>query len=617
MSENWASSLLAEEQQKPASKDGGSEPNWATRLKRQGATGMINPAAESTGTENALAGIGKAISTAGRGLYQSFHDPMSDDVIKGLPIGTTKGGWNAEEKEIKRRDAPLMDTKHGFWGNVAGTAVTSLPTMAAPGINTYKGATTIGALASALSQPAEDAWERTKNSVEGGIGGFGGQAAGRVLGGLWGMGKGLAAPFFSSGQKGIVADLIKSFEADPSRAVAAMKKDPGEIVAGSLPTAAEASGTTGLATLQKALGQRDPAFKQGLRDRINDQRTARTDAVGSIAGDPHERNFLDANRSKVADDMYGAARRAGFPPEALTPEAQANIAAFQQRIPPSMLEHARELARINGDTMGPEGSLSALHWVKQALDSKISSLKVAGDDTGAKIYTGLKNDLVEGMGKMSPLYDQARLAFIDNSKRINEIDVGQALYKKLAPAINDFGGEAPLSANAYATALREGDAAAQRALDFPGARINDVLTPEQMQVLHSVAKDLARSGNATRNAGTAGSDTIQNVVSQNLINHSLGPLGAPSSWGESTLLQSLLRPLQWAASQAEPRILEKTGSTLMSPEETLKVLLMNRPNPALGGRKLGALGATLGALTPAAYAGDYSEPEDLAVEPKQ
>ena len=95
-------------------------------------------------------------------------------------------------------------------------------------------------------------------------------------------------------------------------------------------------------------------------------------AVRTVSGDPGQRAFFDADRSAVADQLYGAARRTGIDPEKLTPDVLQNIAEFQARVPDSITAMAKKIAKMNGQPMTDATSLDGMHWTKVALDGLIS-----------------------------------------------------------------------------------------------------------------------------------------------------------------------------------------------------------------------------------------------------
>lgn len=561
MADNWEDRLAAEI--KPSG-------NWEDRLKSHDFSPPPNPADSGntiqifnpfgknldTGipigatTQNALAGVGKAFSDLGKGIAQKL------------------GGYSFNDaKDTARRDAPLMNTTAGKAGNIGGTVAALLPTAFIPGANTLAGAAAIGA-GTGFVQPATSGADLLTNTGVGAVAAPLGNIAGRGVAAGYGLVKSTVSPFFKSGRDAMVADTLSRFVPDKARALAALAGDAGEIVPGSLPTAAEATQLPGVAQLTKQVqGSPGTGAQQAFADRFAANNAARVAAVRDVAGDPGQRAFFAANRDATADQLYSAARAKGIDPAALTPEALQNIAAFQARLPPEVLRSAQQIAKISGTPMTDATSLDGMHWTKMALDGLIAKEAGPGGNPALlRAYSGLKNDLLSGMDALSPDYAAARKTFAAMSKPINQMDVGQALTDKLIPAINDFGGNANLRASGFAQAMRTGDAVAQKVTGMPRATIADVLDPAQVQKLNSVAQDLARSGNASRLAQAPGSDTIQNSISQNILRQTLGPLGLPESAAKNTLLQSILRPAQFVGHLAEPQLMDQLGTTLLDPK---------------------------------------------------
>lgn len=508
------------------------------------------------GAQNFLAGAGKSMS----------------DLAKG--VGQKVGLYDFKDAaETARRDAPLMATRAGTAGNITGTVATMLPAAFVPGANTLAGAALLGG-ATGLAQPATGWGELATNTGVGALAGPLGNLVGRGVASGTGLVRSALEPYFEGGQQRIAADILRRFTPDPQRAIASIRADSGEILPGSLPNAAEASQSPGLAQLVKQLRQTPGSQAQAdflAREQANN--AARVAAVRTVSGDVGQRAFYDAEREAVANQMYAAARKAGIDPSRLTPEALQNIAQFQQRLPPEILTQAQNIARMNGQQMTDASSIDGMHWVKTALDGLINKEAGPGGNSALlKSYMGLKTDLLEGMDNLSPLYADARKTYAAMSKPINQMDVGQALSDKLIPALNDFGGNGNLRAAGYADALRHGDATAQRVLGVPSATIGDVLGDTHMGTLNALGQDMARTSNAKNLAGASGSDTIQNAMSQNIIGQTLGPLGIPPSWGGSAFWQSVLRPAQYAAKIGEGKITDRLGQLLLSPSDTAGAL---------------------------------------------
>ena len=564
--------------------------NWEDRLHAQATTaplGNIDPTASDgytlkvgpfdTGipvgdnTFRFLAGAGKGMTDLARGVAQKL------------------GGYSfSDAKDQAAQDAPLMQTSAGKWGDVAGTAAPTLAAGWIPGANSILGSAAIGAGLGA-AQPATSFGDLAANTGLGAAAGAGGNLAGKVAGGVYGLAKSTVQPFFASGQRAIVDNVINAFEPQAQKAMSALNPSQIPIVPGSIPIAAEVAQTSGLAQLVKQVRQTPGTdAPQMFAERSASNAAAQEAALRSVAGDPAQRAALEATRDTTANQMYGAARAAGIDPAAMTPEAQANIAAFQTRMPQAALDRAREIAQLRGDPMTDMTSLSGMHWAKQGLDSMINGALSGGDNTDGAALTGLKSDMVAGMRNMSPLYGDAMDTFAANSRPLNQMDVGTAIFNKAVPALRDVGGNGNLRAQGLADALRHGDAVAQKALGMPTASISDVLDPAQLSTIQGVAGDLARSTNATNLARAAGSDTVQNAVSQNLLRNVIGPTGLPASMANNTLLTSMLRPAEFAAAQAQPKIMSRLAQTLLNPEETRQALIRAQ-TPSLASKAGGAL----------------------------
>ena len=586
-SSNWEDRLAPAVAAMPAAK------NWEDRLSPISVNDDINldPTAGMSPLQLGLAGAGKAMTDLGRGIGQKLGLVSTDDI-----------------EASRRRDAALMGTGAGRAGHLVGSVVSTLPVAAIPGVNTLAGATKAGAVLGALA-PHTSSGGAVLDTLGGAAGGALGNVAGRTLQAGYGLAKSTLQPFFESGRQKMLIDALRQFVPDVPGTVAKLRTGGAELVPGSMPTAAEASGTAGLAQLEKQVKQMSPAAREAFQARTQAQNAARVAAVRGVAGDVGKRDFFVADRDAVANEMYGAARAAGIDPAALTPEAQANIIKFQQRVPESVLGTVRTIAKVNGAPMDNSTVIDGLHWTKMALDGMIP---IEQNPALAAGYTHLKNDLVTGLRNLSPLYGDALDTYATMSKPINQMDVGQHMLDKLVPAINDFGGSGGLNTAAYAQALRGGDAVARRVTGIPSATLDSVLPAEHVATLNAVGQDLARSSNATKLAAAPGSDTAQNLISQNIIRSVLGPFGAPDAVAKNTLMRTLLAPAQYAGQLAEPQVLQKIGDTLLDPSATISALQAAQAPAALKSKAMAELlrryssvtgGATaVNALTPVAPA---------------
>lgn len=530
-----------------------------------------------------LAGAGKAFVDLGRGAGQMVGLVDREDI-----------------ERSRKEDADLMATGAGMAGNVTGNLAAMLPAVAIPGAASLPGAAAIGAVTGLLS-PSTSTQETLTNVGIGGAAGPAGIAAGRVIGSAYQGGKALLAPFTQSGREGIAARTLQRFSGGPDRArgVADQLEQGRSLVPGSNPTAAELSDSGGLAQLQRSMQNIDP---ERFTQRAQEQGTARNRLLQEIAGTQDDRLFAEEARRGTAADLYGRAMSEGVDPARMTPEMTKRVESLMSR--PSIQDAAAQaklLAREEGIELTDMGSVQGLHYMKKALDDQIASGGKPGGlgPTKQRAVMDTQNRLLEVLDELSPSYGEARRTYSEMSAPINRMEIGQSLYDTVRPAISDYGGLTRENAGAFAKALRAGDATARKATGFPGANMESVMGPENMNKLAAVAQDLARKANANELGRAAGSNTAQNLVSNNLIDQMAGPLGLQG--GGSVLLQTILgRPIDWISKASTPEIQKVLTDAMLDPAKAAALLrLVQNPTAAqrLGARAqpllgVGAVGAT-------------------------
>lgn len=114
-------------------------------------------------TSNYFAGAGKGFVDLGRRAKQALGFISEKDV-----------------DEIKNRDAALMDTKAGIFGNMTGKVLATLPALAIPGVNTAIGSTALGSGMGAMELTGTGD-STLKNTVMSGLLGFGGHQLGAKI----------------------------------------------------------------------------------------------------------------------------------------------------------------------------------------------------------------------------------------------------------------------------------------------------------------------------------------------------------------------------------------------------------------------------------------------------
>jgi len=305
----------------------------------------------------------------------------------------------------------------------------------------------------------------------------------------------LVKPFTEKGQTQIAGGIVRKFGEGGPTAINA-----SEIVAGSRPTLAEATGNAGIARLQSgARDLRPNAFVE--REVANS--AARNSALQGIAGDSTELAFHKIARDQAADDLYGAALSRN--PEPTTAWVKGQVTQLLKR--PSINEarkSAQKLAMERGEKPAAEGSLRALHDVKVALDDQISEAIRKGAGGHAKALQKTKDQLVTVMEKLSPEYGEARVTYAAMSKPINAMETLQGLN------LTDATGNITLSKvqNAITNLGKMQNA--------PGINPAKSITSDQLNALGAIRDDLLRQSNLQAGK-SAGSNTFQNIATDNIM----------------------------------------------------------------------------------------------------
>jgi hypothetical protein len=532
---------------------------------------------------NLAAGVGQALTNAARGVGQLTPLVSRSDV-----------------EETRKLDAGLSATTAGAIGNFIGnTAIAAPLTMLAPSI---AGATATGAALGFL-QPSTSTQETVTNT---GLGGVAGAIVPLAARGVQVI-KAAAQPFTQAGRQQIIGSAIETAAGPDAAAVrgrlqqaaqpftgpqqGAPRSVIGELVPGSMPTVGQTANNAGVAALERAAYANNPAVTTSVSERMAQQNAARSDLLRNLAGSDGLRDFTQANRDATAELLYGAAMRKGIDPARLTPQAVANVAQFQKRMPDAVVSRARELAKLNGMEMTDDTSLQGLHWTKKALDDLISSAKARGDKELSRAYTKLQKDLLTGIDRLSPDYRAARKVYQSMSKPLNEMDTVQALMDRSTNALTGV-----VQPAAYARALS--DKTAQSATGFKGATLENALENTSLNKLQSLFADLQRS-NFAQNAGRgAGSDTVQKLAYSNIM----GASGMP------TFVQGL-GPVQFAGNvlsrvgdaaygRANRELSQQLAETMLDPQMAAAAMAQARvqggPNVLLNGIRYGGAPLAIG-----------------------
>lgn len=497
---------------------------------------------------------------------------IAGNVISTLPVGgTLAAGVKAAAPTLARVgvSAPAarnIATALRTSGFRAGTATGAT----AVGLRALTGATT-GGISAGLVDP--------NNALMGA--GIGGVLPGGVqlLGGLAGYAgrsvNSLVQPFTNKGQDAIAGKIIREFASDgPTQINAA------QLVPGSAPTLAEATGNAGLATLQRGARDIKPnAFV--AREEAN--AAARLASFDDVAGDAGKLDFFRESRRATAKQLYDDALRADTSAN-FTPYVKGQITQLLKR--PSISEArktAQKWAIERGERPSFDGNMRGLHDMKTAIDDEISVATRAGKGGQVKALEATQAKLLDVMEKLSPAYKEARVTYASMSKPVNAMEALQGL--KLTDA----------KSNITLQKVKSAIEGLERAQNGAGISAAKSVDSNQMKALKAIQSDLLRQSNL--GAGrSAGSNTFQNIATDNIVSSFLpGPIGKFATGKVGTLMGQTGQLLYNKPNEA---IRNKLAEMMLDPALARNAFQPTNPLLGANGQRFNAL---LDSLGPKAY----------------
>jgi len=225
-----------------------------------------------------------------------------------------------------------------------------------------------------------------------------------------------------------------------------------------------------------------------------------------------------------------------------------------------------------------------LQTLKMAMDSLLAdpASGIAGKEVAAVRDT--RNALVNWMEKQIPEFTAARTQYAEMSKPLAQMDIAQRLLDRYASATRDLSGNPKLRAEAFNRALQDEGKLLKNSDVFSGYKsLEDVFTPEQLASLRNVAEDLSRSSIGQNAGRAAGSNTFQNLSTNNILENALpGPVRAlvgGTSGPVGTVAGKVGNLLYGGSNEAiQNRLLEM----LMQPQSGLAALQNVRSNQLTG-----------------------------------
>lgn len=518
-----------------------------------------------------VAGYGKASMDAYNGIKQALPDSVSNL----LPGGVVT---RADIDESRRLDAPLMKTGAGMAGNIANNIAMIAPTALIPGANTVLGSVLVGGALGAI-QPVGEKDSRIYNSIQGGA--LGGAFPAAVAAGKIAK-SAVIDPFREKGREQIAGRILQRFAEDPTK----IQNAPSVWGSGAKPTLAEATGDNGLAQLQRTVMTQDPQIANAISTRMADNNAARIGALQDIAGSPASRAAAEAARQGSAGQMYRAAVNATYTmddqlaallntPAMKQAAARAKTLAENQQRPFTFaVESASPFSGVGGPQSQTTKQITGqgLQDLKMAMDEMLTDPASGFTGKAGKALESLRGKLINWMETANPDFKAARVSYRDQSRPINQMDIGQRLLDTTTSTMRDFSGNNKLYGNAFGRALRNEEQTVKNATGMRQT-LDEIMTPQQMTTLRGLEDELSKAAGWQSAGKVPGSPTAQYLMGQDILRQVSGPIGLPKSFMENALLENLgSRPLSWAYKAPEQKIVGLLGEAMTDPAAARRML---------------------------------------------
>lgn len=461
----------------------------------------------------------RPLESAMAGATKSIIDPA----VAGAQILT--GGRLGTSDLAKRlgEEAQVYSDENPVWygtGRVAGAVAPAMAVSKGIGVipslaklNPYAQAAGIGAVQGVLT-PEETGKkdldllrQQMFNAGTGAVIGAPTPILGKIANTAYGAGKAALEPFNEAGRNLILGRALRQFAGnDAEQAILNMRNAP-EFVKGSKPTVAEAAGIPSLAAMQRASLNASPEATNALAQRQAQNAVARTNALENIASPTRVAKYQDL-RSQLGDELYAPALNKSMDFSTLTPEMQKEVGSLAKT--PAIkraMGQAQENALNKGYDLGnPNGSLQGLHETKMALDQEINSVKakLLRDNAGATSaeLDGLKaakDRLLGFIETVSPDYKKARETYARLSKPVDQLQTISNIADK---ATRDK--DSTILLNRFSNELEK-------------AKKEGLLSKQQLARLENIKSDMLRTDFANEAGRGVGSNTMQNLAYNNML----------------------------------------------------------------------------------------------------
>jgi len=424
---------------------------------------------------------------------------LGTEVLGTAPVGGMLGNLAAKAAP----NVPILAnalSSGGFNLGEAGKVGTGvLPWLRNTAARAIGGAVT-GGVSSGLIDPSQ----ALEGAAIGGALPGGAIAAAKLGSGAGRLAKAIYQPWTEKGQTAIAEQLMKK-----AAGGSPVNLNMQELVPGSMPTLAEASGNAGLARMQSLMRDVSP---QQFIEREAQNANARSALFDTLSGSKQALDAARETRSKIAGDLYDQAAAKGIDPAKMTQPVLAELGDLAKRPAyQDAVEKAKIMAKNAGININADGSLQGLHYTRRALGDQISDAIGRGNKEEAKILQSVKDKLDNVIDAVNPEYAAARSEFARMSQPVNQMEVLQGLN------LTNAKGEMTLSK------VQSAIDGLERKMAQPGIKAEKSLTQDQLGTLAKIRDDLLRQTNQDLGR-SRGSNTYQNIATNNILESAL-PFG--------------------------------------------------------------------------------------------
>lgn len=417
-----------------------------------------------------------------------------------------------------------------------------------------------------------DAASRNENPlVAAGIGGAVGAAAPAVGAVAAPIVRGLTAtvePFSTSGVSNIADRTIGKFASGGP-----LTANDNQLVSGSIPTLAQATQNPGIATLERGVqAVRPNPF--AARDASN--AAAREDLVSGLKGDQASLANLIAERQATSDPLRDAAfANAGTADP--TPVIQkidqilASPAGQRDAVVQALTDIRGKLIKSGGqaaDPMAPvtgaqpkaaalETDPSQLYGIRSAIGDKLSPL-ASKDQSSARLAASelgdVKGELDKTIEAAAPGFKDYLTNFAESSKPINTQSYLQAL--------NLTNAQGQITLGNVDRAIKS----IQKAQAQGGVNQAKSIPSDVMDKLGALRDDLRRQGSSASLGKPAGSNTFQNLATNNIASQLGVPLTGLSFLSQNPLVGAMAYGMNKAYQGRNEAIMDALVNKLLTPQ---------------------------------------------------